>query len=105
MGVFNSKHMWHDDKHGEGMSVFAKDIHMWSVCVCVCVFTLCRPGCKDQSVYGLSDEFKLGVKCGSCYLHCSLWGLGQNGGNDSLVEAIDPVEEKNITLSLRCLLN
>lgn len=63
---------------------------MWSVCM----FTLRRPGCKDQSVYGLSDEFKLRVKCGSCYLHCSLWGLGQNGGKDSLVEAVHPVEEK-----------
>lgn len=49
---------------------------------------------KDQTVYGLSDEFKLRVKCGSCYLHCSLWGLGQNGGKDSLVEAVHSVEEK-----------
>lgn len=62
--------------------------------VCVYMFTLGRPGCKDQSMYGLTDEFKLGVKCGSCYLHCSLWGLGQNWGKDSLVEAIHSVEEK-----------
>lgn len=55
--------MWHDDKHGEGMSVFdppgysryVEDIRMWSVWM----FTLGRPGCKDQSVYSLSDEFKL----------------------------------------------
>jgi len=62
--------------------------------VCVYMFTLGRPGCKDQSIYGLSDEFKLAVKCGSCYLHGSLWGLGQNWGKDSLVEAVHSVEEK-----------
>lgn len=52
--------MWHDDKHTEEMSGFdpsgwswyVEDMRMWSVCM----FTLGRPGCKDQSVYGLSDE-------------------------------------------------
>lgn len=72
---------------------------MWSVCM----FTLGRPGCKDQSVHGLSDE--LGVRHGSCYLHCSLWGLGQNGGKDSLVEAVEPVEDRNPLLELTHMTN